>query len=108
MSDLKQKGEGAKGNKYAWAIKLKMIEAIITEQRQREKTTKRFSRCLNLGTQQDQEKVEIFSCGCVYKEKEGAKPQDIPDLSSGTLPAALKEADKPGDWVRCKKSSSSA
>src|SRR6185503_15789285 len=35
----------------------------------------------------------------VYKEKEGAKPKDIPELAGGALPAALKETDKAADWV---------
>jgi len=100
LSELKERGEPTKGNKFAWAVTLKkQIETLLEEEKRKNKSAKDFPDKLNLATQQDQSGGNIFLKVGVYKEKEGAKPDDIPELSSGTLPISLKETDKAADWV---------
>ena len=99
MAELEGTGEKQKGNKWAWAIRLKNeIERILTEQRKTEKSAKDFPDKLSLATQLE-DGGNVFLRVGVYKEKEGAKPGDIPELIGGALPVALKETDKAADWV---------
>ncbi|EOR94492.1 hypothetical protein ADIARSV_2338 [Arcticibacter svalbardensis MN12-7] len=89
-----------KGNKFAWAIKLRQqIEEILSKQRKSEKEATDFPDKLSISIQKEAETENVYLRVWIYKIKKEASITELPELIGGTIPIALKETDKAADWA---------
>ncbi len=89
-----------KGNKFAWAIKLKLeVERILSAQRAKEKDANDFPDKLSISTQVDAGIATAYFRVWVYKTEKDASKLELPELIGGAFPQPLKATDKAADWA---------